>query len=92
MFITAKETQMAEAQRQQQGEETQMTEAQLQQPDDQKETQMAVALVQQPGDSIEKAMLDAAVKRGFNHSDAIVAQAKRYVESLKFDYFDAHHR
>ena len=36
---------------------------------------------------MEKLMV-YAVERIFNHNDAIVGQAKRYVESLQFDHFD----
>ena len=39
------------------------------------------------GDPIEKTMVHA-VERKYNHSAAIVGQAKRYVESLRFDHFD----
>ena len=48
---------------------------------------MAEAQRQQQDNQIERVMVDA-VENNFNHSDAIVGQAKRYVESLKFDHFD----
>ena len=48
---------------------------------------MAEAQRQQQGNQIEMAMV-MAVESKFNHSADTVGQAKRYVESLKFDRFD----